>query len=130
MDLQPSKQQQQQQHQPLSELSPNTNTTSPTKSQSTFTASTTHNSRPEVFKDENKNTNVERDGAKQTYISPSDTIMSPTTKKLSQIKGRRFAAAKPQSLFAKTVGKQQAFKSADAAGDATVDTGRGGLAER
>jgi hypothetical protein len=27
----------------------------------------------------------------QSYISPSDTIMSPTTKKLSEMKGKRFA---------------------------------------
>lgn len=32
--------------------------------------------------------------------------MSPTTKKLSEMKGKRFASGKPQSLFAKTVGKQ------------------------
>ena len=29
-------------------------------------------------------------GQNQTYISPSDAIASPTTKKLSQIKGKRF----------------------------------------
>jgi hypothetical protein len=27
-----------------------------------------------------------------TYISPSDAMLSPTSKKLSEIKGRRFAA--------------------------------------
>lgn len=27
----------------------------------------------------------------QSYISPSDTIMSPTTKRLAEMKGRRFA---------------------------------------
>ncbi|KAF7513469.1 hypothetical protein GJ744_008763 [Endocarpon pusillum] len=32
--------------------------------------------------------------------------MSPTTKKLSEMKGKRFASGKPQSLFAKTVGRQ------------------------
>ena len=45
------------------------------------------------------------DAAKPTYTSPSDTIMSPTSKKLSQIKGRRFATAKPPQpmlLVAKT----------------------------
>lgn len=26
----------------------------------------------------------------QTYVSPSDDILSPTTKKLSEVKGRRF----------------------------------------
>ena len=41
-----------------------------------------------------------------SYVSPSDNILSPTTKKLSEIKGKRFAAGKPQSLFAKTVSRQ------------------------
>ncbi|KAJ5958301.1 Spo12 [Penicillium vulpinum] len=37
-----------------------------------------------------------------SYVSPSDDIMSPCTKKLSDIKGKRFKnAGKPQSLFAK-----------------------------
>ncbi|KAJ5182728.1 Spo12 [Penicillium capsulatum] len=43
-------------------------------------------------------------GEKQpgAYVSPSDDIMSPCTKKLSDIKGKRFKnAGKPQSLFAK-----------------------------
>ncbi|OAL35606.1 hypothetical protein AYO20_05225 [Fonsecaea nubica] len=42
----------------------------------------------------------------QTYISPSDAIRSPTTKKLSEIKGRRFMNAKPQTLFARTLAKE------------------------
>ncbi|KAI9837554.1 MAG: hypothetical protein M1819_007205 [Sarea resinae] len=36
-----------------------------------------------------------------TYVSPSDTIMSPCTKKLSAYKNKHFMKAKPQSLFAK-----------------------------
>ncbi|KAJ5495394.1 hypothetical protein N7539_000510 [Penicillium diatomitis] len=43
-------------------------------------------------------------GEKQSnaYVSPSDDIMSPCTKKLSDIKSKRFKnAGKPQSLFAK-----------------------------
>ena len=43
---------------------------------------------------------------KQTYVSPSDNILSPTSKKLNEIKGKRFASGKPQSLFAKTVSRQ------------------------
>lgn len=36
------------------------------------------------------------------YVSPSDDIMSPCSKKLSDLKGKRFKnAGKPQSLFAK-----------------------------
>ncbi|RLL99992.1 hypothetical protein CFD26_108344 [Aspergillus turcosus] len=37
-----------------------------------------------------------------SYVSPSDDIMSPCSKKLSDLKGKRFKnAGKPQSLFAK-----------------------------
>jgi Spo12 family len=46
------------------------------------------------------------DNQQGNYISPSDNILSPTSKKLSAIKGKRFAAGKPQSLFAKTVSRQ------------------------
>ncbi|KAK5064646.1 hypothetical protein LTR84_000480 [Exophiala bonariae] len=45
-------------------------------------------------------------GNNNTYISPSDAIRSPTTKKLSEIKGKRFQNAKPQTLFAKTLALQ------------------------
>ncbi|KAJ5657737.1 Spo12 [Penicillium longicatenatum] len=48
------------------------------------------------------------------YISPSDDIMSPCTKKLSDIKGKRFKnAGKPQSLFAK-LGKKSYEQSSSA----------------
>jgi hypothetical protein len=43
---------------------------------------------------------------KQTYVSPSDNILSPTSKKLNEIKGKRYASGKPQSLFAKTISRQ------------------------
>jgi hypothetical protein len=78
------------------------------------------NFRPEVLKDENAN---QQEGGKQAYISPSDNIMSPTTKKLSQIKGRRFGSAKPQSLFAKTLGKQ-ALRSEEKLAGAGADPGK------
>jgi hypothetical protein len=47
-----------------------------------------------------------------TYISPSDAMLSPTTKKLSEIKGRRFAGAKTsqvgsRALFQRAVMKGQ-----------------------
>ncbi|KLJ09203.1 hypothetical protein EMPG_15371 [Blastomyces silverae] len=45
------------------------------------------------------------------YISPSDGIMSPCTKKLSDLKGKRFKnAGKPQMLFAKAIGKKSIEK--------------------
>ncbi|OJD22630.1 hypothetical protein ACJ73_06021 [Blastomyces percursus] len=45
------------------------------------------------------------------YISPSDGIMSPCTKKLSDLKGKRFKnAGKPQTLFAKAIGKKSIEK--------------------
>ncbi|KAL9135299.1 MAG: hypothetical protein Q9175_003521 [Cornicularia normoerica] len=50
-------------------------------------------------------------GAKQVYVSPSDTIMSPCTAKLSAYKSKHFGKAKPQSLFA----KMEASKKTEAA---------------
>jgi hypothetical protein len=88
--------------QPLAELSPNT--TSPTKASHQAAASKDLDFRAEILMDEN--TGHQHQQGKQTYISPSDQIMSPTTKKLSELKGRRFVSAKPQSLFTKTLGKQ------------------------
>lgn len=102
---------------PLAELSPNK--TSPTKSH--YTASSDIKSRAEVIRDENAM--QQQDGAKHTYISPSDNIMSPTTKKLSEIKGRRFGAGKPLSLFAKTLGKQ-ALRSDEKLAGASAGAGQ------
>lgn len=68
-----------------------------------------------------------------SYVSPSDDIMSPCTKKLSDIKGKRFkkyviscrlnilwtsnltiySAGKPQSLFAKLGKKSYEQSSAE-----------------
>ncbi|TVY41500.1 hypothetical protein LSUB1_G002673 [Lachnellula subtilissima] len=42
---------------------------------------------------------------KQTYISPSDNIMSPCTAKLSAYRSKQVGKAKPKSLFAKTSAK-------------------------
>ncbi|CAP96655.1 hypothetical protein E8E15_006423 [Penicillium rubens] len=51
-----------------------------------------------------------------SYVSPSDDIMSPCTKKLSDIKGKRFKnAGKPQSLFAKLGKKSYEQSSAEQA---------------
>ncbi|KAJ5573652.1 Spo12 [Penicillium hispanicum] len=48
------------------------------------------------------------------YVSPSDDIMSPCTKKLSDLKGKRFKnAGKPQSLFAKLGKKSYEQSSAE-----------------
>ncbi|KAJ5099779.1 Spo12 [Penicillium argentinense] len=55
-------------------------------------------------------------GEKQptAYVSPSDDIMSPCSKKLSDIKGKRFKnAGKPQSLFAKLGKKSYEQSSAE-----------------
>ncbi|KAF6241710.1 hypothetical protein HO173_000421 [Letharia columbiana] len=54
---------------------------------------------------------LEEDKAKQVYVSPSDTIMSPCTAKLSAYKSKQFGKAKPQSLFA----KMEASKKSEAA---------------
>ncbi|KAI1004671.1 hypothetical protein K3495_g3544 [Podosphaera aphanis] len=44
----------------------------------------------------------------QTYISPSDTIMSPCTAKLSAYRNTQVGKAKPKSLFPKTAAKSPA----------------------
>jgi hypothetical protein len=97
--------------QPLAELSPNK--TSPTKPTS---QASDHIFQPSgLLKDENAAQQYQQ--SKQSYVSPSDTIMSPTTKKLSEIKGRRFGSGKPQSLFAKTVEKRALFSNRNARGE-------------
>ncbi|KAI1825604.1 hypothetical protein F4861DRAFT_500961 [Xylaria intraflava] len=40
------------------------------------------------------------------YVSPSDTIMSPCTAKLTALKGRQAGKAKPKSLFAQASAKR------------------------
>ncbi|KAL9006939.1 MAG: hypothetical protein Q9188_000315 [Gyalolechia gomerana] len=49
--------------------------------------------------------NSSLDWGKHTYVSPSDMILSPATKKLEALKGKRFGKAKGQSLFANTMSK-------------------------
>ncbi|RDL35241.1 Uncharacterized protein BP5553_07172 [Venustampulla echinocandica] len=47
--------------------------------------------------------------AKQSYVSPSDNIMSPCTAKLSAYRNKQIGkAVKPKSLFAKTSAKNLA----------------------
>ena len=72
-------------HQPLAELSPNT--TSPAKaSSSNMTSESIKWNRTDALKDEN----TAQQNQKQTYVSPSDNILSPVTKKLMGIKDKRF----------------------------------------
>ncbi len=79
-------------HQPLSELC--ANTTSPKKS-------TTSEETLKQPAEEKMPTTQSEQAA--TYISPSDAMLSPTSKKLSEIKGRRFGNAKTTSLNAKNL---------------------------
>lgn len=83
----------------LAELSPNT--TSPIKASSTTDPLKLKSSKPLAealdkmpatasFPIHNNHTT--------NYISPSDAMMSPTSKKLSEIKGRRLAGAKSKQL--------------------------------
>ena len=109
--------------QPLAELSPNK--TSPIKPTS---QTSDHAFQPNgLLKDENAAHQYQQ--GKQSYISPSDTIMSPTTKKLSEIKGRRFGSGKPQSLFAKTVERRALFSNSNARGEETDANGGGDRAD-
>ncbi|KAL8772656.1 MAG: hypothetical protein Q9209_002317 [Squamulea sp. 1 TL-2023] len=76
--------------------------TSPTKS---FTA--TENEKPKSMDYHRQvlQSRLEEDKGKHTYVSPSDMIMSPATKKLEALKGKRFGKGKGQSLFANTTSK-------------------------
>ncbi|OXV11319.1 hypothetical protein Egran_00921 [Elaphomyces granulatus] len=73
---------------------------------------------PELLqnKEEEPGVNGRRSQHGTQYISPSDNIMSPCTKKLSDLKGKRFKkAGKPSSLFAK-LGKKSLEQSASSLG--------------
>ncbi|KAH0533059.1 hypothetical protein TsFJ059_001675 [Trichoderma semiorbis] len=48
---------------------------------------------------------IAQDGVKQ-YVSPSDTIMSPCTAKLSALRSKQVTKAKPKSLFAQASSKK------------------------
>ncbi|KAI0123039.1 hypothetical protein BJ170DRAFT_123028 [Xylariales sp. AK1849] len=48
---------------------------------------------------------IEEDN-KTTYISPSDTIMSPCTAKLNAFRNKQVGKAKPKSLFAQASAKK------------------------
>ncbi|EYE93412.1 Spo12 family protein [Aspergillus ruber CBS 135680] len=66
---------------------------------------------------------IDGDKGQGSYVSPSDDIMSPCSKKLSDLKGKRFKnVGKPQSLFAK-LGKKN-FESSQQQQPAG-DTGEG-----
>lgn len=83
----------------LAELSPNT--TSPIKSSSTTDPVKTKSSEPlaEPFSKMAPTASFPIHNDHTTnYISPSDNMMSPTSKKLSEIKGRRLAGAKSKQL--------------------------------
>ncbi|RFU35866.1 hypothetical protein B7463_g503, partial [Scytalidium lignicola] len=54
---------------------------------------------------------IEEAKSNQTYVSPSDNIMSPCTAKLSAYRSKQVGKAKPKSLFAKTSAKNLASGS-------------------
>ncbi|EAU30515.1 conserved hypothetical protein [Aspergillus terreus NIH2624] len=87
--------------QPLSARSPNTHLVSHDKANDLKAAPAKMNSMEyhrQVLQGKLEN----GDKQQASYVSPSDDIMSPCSKKLSDLKGKRFKnAGKPQSLFAK-----------------------------
>ncbi|EXJ72180.1 uncharacterized protein A1O5_04684 [Cladophialophora psammophila CBS 110553] len=94
---------------PLTERSPNAVSPSKPKSPEKFALADADRVRPRLEQPPQHGgcmQNQYQHKGNQTYISPSDAIRSPTTKKLSEIKGRRFMNAKPQTLFAKTLAKE------------------------
>ncbi|KIW09629.1 uncharacterized protein PV09_00496 [Verruconis gallopava] len=46
----------------------------------------------------------------QSYVSPSDNIMSPATAKLAAFKNRHVKSVKPRALFAKATSNAEAAK--------------------
>ncbi|KAL8830693.1 MAG: hypothetical protein Q9170_005621 [Blastenia crenularia] len=94
---------------PLKSRSTNTSLSSPTKTSKapTTTADLKGEEKPKSMEYHRQilQSRLEEDGGKHTYHSPSDQIMSPATKKLEALKGKRFGKAKGQSLFADTMSK-------------------------
>ncbi|POS86408.1 hypothetical protein EPUL_000883 [Erysiphe pulchra] len=58
-----------------------------------------------IFQSKNDENQLLAKREKATYVSPSDTIMSPCTAKLSAYRNKQVGKAKPKSLFAKTSSK-------------------------
>ncbi|CAO1603932.1 hypothetical protein XANCAGTX0491_007506 [Xanthoria calcicola] len=74
---------------------------------------------------------LEEDKSKHTYVSPSDMIMSPATKKLEALKGKRFGKGKGQSLFANTMSKNAAAGNGDrGSGSLDAEVGKAMAAEK
>ncbi|ORY71151.1 uncharacterized protein BCR38DRAFT_479670 [Pseudomassariella vexata] len=49
---------------------------------------------------------IEEEKNGKTYVSPSDTIMSPCTAKLNAYRNKQVSKAKPKSLFAQASSKK------------------------
>ncbi|KAI1853727.1 hypothetical protein JX265_003940 [Neoarthrinium moseri] len=49
---------------------------------------------------------MEEEKNKKSYVSPSDTIMSPCTAKLNAFRNKQVGKAKPKSLFAQASAKK------------------------
>ncbi|KAK4137673.1 hypothetical protein BT67DRAFT_117298 [Trichocladium antarcticum] len=58
------------------------------------------------------------EGENNTYISPSDNIMSPCTAKLSAFRHKQVGKVKPKSLFAQASAKKLESGSGSSSGDA------------
>ncbi|KAJ1329378.1 Spo12 family [Microdochium nivale] len=61
---------------------------------------------------------MEQDAAQQ-YVSPSDTIMSPCTAKLSKLRNKNAGKVKPKSLFAQASVKKLGSENAAGARSTT-----------
>ncbi|KAL8861425.1 MAG: hypothetical protein Q9178_002298 [Gyalolechia marmorata] len=94
---------------PLQARDVNTSIPSPTKSEKP-SSTMTEGEKPKSMEYHRQvlQSRLDEDQAKHTYISPSDMIMSPATKKLEALKGKRFGKGKGQSLFANTTSKNAA----------------------
>ncbi|KAL8710982.1 MAG: hypothetical protein Q9220_004581 [cf. Caloplaca sp. 1 TL-2023] len=100
------------------------NTSSPTKptgQKSTTDSTTAEKPKSMEYHRQVLQSRLDEENAKSTYISPSDMIMSPATKKLEALKGKRFGKAKPQSLFANTMMSKNANAAANGSGSGSLD---------
>jgi len=89
---------------PLSNRDINTSGPSPTKTNKPASPSKPQQTEPNKphsldYHRQMLQNRLEDDAGKHTYVSPSDTIMSPCTKKLAGLRGKRFAKWDSLSSF-------------------------------
>ncbi|KAL9000014.1 MAG: hypothetical protein Q9169_001259 [Polycauliona sp. 2 TL-2023] len=110
---------------PLKARDVNTSLPSPTKSEKAPTM-TDCEKQPKTMEYHRQvlQSRLDEDGSKHTYVSPSDMIMSPATKKLETLKGKRFGKGKGQSLFANMTSKNASANDNRSSGSLDAEAGK------